>query len=169
MHAQEEFQRHRVGKFGRVAKAAVDGIIIGGKLAAGCPKNFQGQRPGRSSVAPATQRGRAALLQVTGELVSLLLNLLAPVLIDISHREQHAREAGHCLPPVLPVTRREVGAAIEWTAIGCEEDRHGPAALLGQGLHRLHVDIVDVGPFLAIHLDRDEMLIHERGNLLVFK
>ena len=47
---------------------------------------------------------------------------------------------------------REVRAAVERPAVGREEHRHRPAAAAGQRLHRLHVDRVDVGPFLAVDL-----------------
>ena len=68
------------------------------------------------------------------------------------------RESGHA----VAVLRREVGAAVERHALRGEEHRHGPAAVARHGLHRLHVDLVHVGPLLAIHLDVDEVLVHER-------
>ena len=46
---------------------------------------------------------------------------------------------------------------------GVEEHRHRPAALPGQRLGGLHVDGVDVRTLLAVHLDADEALVHQRG------
>src|SRR5690606_18658657 len=64
---------------------------------------------------------------------------------------------------------REVGAAEEGAAVGGEEDGHGPAALTGQGLDRLHVDLVDVGTLLAVDLHVDEQLVHAGRNGGVFE
>src|SRR6266704_839166 len=43
------------------------------------------------------------------------------------------------------------------------------AARLRHCLHGLHIDIVNVRAFLAVNLDRDEMLVHQVGDLLVLK
>jgi len=63
----------------------------------------------------------------------------------------------------------EIGAAVEGPAVGREEDAHGPAALPGHRLHGVHVDAVDVGSFLAVYLDRDEVLIEVGRGLLVLE
>ena len=55
--------------------------------------------------------------------------------------------------PTVRGALREVGAAEERPAVGRQEHRHRPAALAGHGLHRVHVDGVDVGPLLAVDLD----------------
>ncbi len=55
-----------------------------------------------------------------------------------------------------PVGGWEVGAAEERAAVGGEKDAHGPAPGPGDGLDGLHVDGVDVGPLLTVHLDGDE-------------
>ena len=69
----------------------------------------------------------------------------------------------------VPVLRREVGAAVERHAVRREEHGHRPAAAAGHGLHGLHVDLVDVGPLLAVDLDVDEEAVHERGDLVVLE
>ena len=39
----------------------------------------------------------------------------------------------------------------------------------GHTLHRLHVDRVQIRSFLAVHLDRDEVLVHVSGGLRVLE
>ena len=56
---------------------------------------------------------------------------------------------------------REVGAAVERLEVGREEDRHRPAAVPGHRLDGGHVDLVEVGPLLAVDLDVDEVLVHQ--------
>jgi hypothetical protein len=41
--------------------------------------------------------------------------------------------------------------------------------MAGHGLHRLHVDAVDVGTLLAIHLDVDEALVHHARRRLILE
>ena len=65
---------------------------------------------------------------------------------------------------------REVGAAEEWPPVGGEEDSHWPAAVsAGEGLHRLHVDLIEVGPLLPVDLDVDEQSVHDLGDALVLE
>ena len=63
----------------------------------------------------------------------------------------------------------EVGPAEERAAVRCQEHRHRPAAPARLGLHRLHVDGVDVGPLLAVHLDVDEQVVHDLGDGFVLE
>ena len=63
----------------------------------------------------------------------------------------------------------EVGASEEWLLIMIQEHRHRPTATAGQGECGLHVDSIDVGPFLAIDLHRYEALVDELGNLQVLE
>lgn len=69
----------------------------------------------------------------------------------------------------MPGLGREVGAEVERLGLVVEEHRHGPAALPGRGLHGLHVDGVDVGPLLAVHLDVHEVLVHVGGGQFVLE
>ena len=71
---------------------------------------------------------------------------------------EHPGEAGH----PRASRRRKVGAAEERLELGREEDRHRPAAVPAlKRLDRRHVDLVEVGPLLAVDLDVDEMLVHQ--------
>ena len=85
--------------------------------------------------------------------------------IDLVHGEEDTGETGHG----AAVFGREVGAAVEGFGLGGEEDGHGPASLAGDGLDGLHVDGVDVGPFLPIDFDVDEAVVHEAGDGRVFE
>ncbi len=62
-----------------------------------------------------------------------------------------------------PVRRGEVGPAEERSPVRGEEHAHGPPARTGDGLDGLHVDGVDVGALLAVHLDGDERGVELRG------
>ncbi len=74
---------------------------------------------------------------------------------------QHLAEARQ------PVARlgREVRAAVERPPFGREEDGHRPAAVPGQRDDGVHVDRVEVRPLLAVDLDVDEALVHQRRGL----
>ena len=63
--------------------------------------------------------------------------------------------------------RLAVNAAVEGLPVGRQERRHRPAAASGQGLHRVHVHGVQVGPLLAVDLDADEVLVQECRDLIV--
>ena len=70
-----------------------------------------------------------------------------------------------------PVARLvgEVGPAVERPALRGQEDRHRPAAAAGHRLDRRHVDLVEVGPLLAIDLDRHEVVVQVAGRRLVLE
>ena len=68
------------------------------------------------------------------------------------HALQHLAERR----PAPARLRREIRAAPERRAVRSEEHGQRPAALLAQRVQRRHVEVVDVRPFLAVHLDVDE-------------
>ena len=53
---------------------------------------------------------------------------------------------------------REVGPGVEGAAVGRAEDGHGPSTRARQRLGGRHVDGVEVGALLPVHLDGDEPL-----------
>ena len=89
----------------------------------------------------------------------------APVAPGLGDRFQDLPERGHAPPR----RGREVGAAVERVAVRGEPDAEGPAALAGEGLHRFHVDGVQVGPLLPVDLDAHEVLVQERRDALVLE
>jgi hypothetical protein len=111
------------------------------------------------------ERARRSLwhrvLQRLADLGGAAVHLAAPRAPRIGQRGQHLGERGH------PVARlgRVVGAAVERAPVGREEHRHRPPAVPRHPLHRRHVDAVDVRPLLAVHLDVDEVLVHQGGRL----
>jgi hypothetical protein len=83
--------------------------------------------------------------------------LLAPHAADLA---QQVDEPG----PAPAPGRREVGAAVERLQVRGQPDAHRPAALPRRRLDERHVDAVDVGPLLAVDLDRDAGLVQHRGH-----
>ena len=69
----------------------------------------------------------------------------------------------------MPVVGRIVRAGVERFTVRGEEDRHRPPAMPGHRLRRLHVDGVDVRALLAVDLDADEVLVHQRGDRVVLE
>ena len=86
------------------------------------------------------------------DLAGLGHDLVATLIPCLGDPGQHLAERRH------PMTRlrRVVRPRVERSSVGREERRHRPAAVAGHRLHRIHVDAVQVGPFLPVHLDRDE-------------
>ena len=64
---------------------------------------------------------------------------------------------------------RVIRAAEERLARRREKHGHGPASVARQRDDGVHVHRVDVRPLLAVDLDRDEALVHQRSGLLVLE
>src|SRR5258708_29112910 len=62
----------------------------------------------------------------------------------------------------------EVGAAPDRLAITVKKHGQRPAAVFAKMVEGRHVDLVDVGPLLAVDFDVDEQLLHNGGDLFVF-
>ena len=62
---------------------------------------------------------------------------------------------------------RKVGPGEERLLVGRHHDRQRPAARAGQLLANGHEMLVEIGPFLAVDLDRDEVRVEEPGHRLV--
>ena len=118
------------------------------------------------SCCAARSRGRRVRRSMaSAERVGLAVDLVGAGVPHVVDGVEDAAEAGHA----VTVAPREVGASEEGTAVGGEEHRHRPPAAAGHGLDGLHVDGVDVGALLAIHLDRDEPGVELLGGLLVLE
>ena len=151
--AHEELQGHRRGELGSPAKAAVRGLERGGQAGDGCIElSALDIGPARLDI--------ELVAEVRPKLPPLLDDLVATVAVRLGDRAQHPRETGH---PVA-VIGREVGAAEERLERRRQEDAHRPAAAAGQGLDRGHVDVVEVGPLLAVDLDRHEVAVQLVGD-----
>ncbi len=69
-----------------------------------------------------------------------------------------------------PAGRRwKVGAPEERLELRRQPHAHRPAAGAGRGLDERHVDAIDVGPLLAVDLDRNEFAVQDGGHLIVLE
>ncbi len=63
---------------------------------------------------------------------------------------------------------RKISAAPDRLAVGREKHGQRPAAMLAEVMQRRHVDLIDIGPLLAIDFDVDEQLVHHaRGGVIL--
>ena len=85
-------------------------------------------------------------------------NLLSPLLprVGNSLQDHGKRRLTHAR------LRWEIGAQEERHPVGIGKCRQGPATVTAHGLQRVHVLLVDGGEFLAIDLDRNEVLVDLR-------
>ncbi len=150
--APEKFEDCRVGEFRRAAQAAINRIDIIGELR-------------RQSVGEGKARARSACRSVldapsdsrTASAFEVIVTLF--FVKRLGDAAQHGDESRAAITRLL----REIGAAPEGFAAGSEEHGHRPAAMFAEGVKRLHVDMIDIRPFLAIDLDVHEKLVHDRG------
>ena len=158
--AQAEFQIGRVRKLGRGAEAAMARIEIR-------PQVLQ-QRAHRHVAELRTAhaaRGKRPR-ESDSDLLILLADLGALVSPDFIDARQQFGESGQSIARGLGKIR----AAEERRAIGRKEHGERPAA----GTAREHlvgrlIDLVEVGPFFAVHFDVDEVAVHQRRDLHVFE
>jgi hypothetical protein len=157
---QQDLQGHGVRKLRALAEAAV-GIVAARQQA---PRGAVEQaRSDSARVRAHAQPCDAA--DGAGDLLRLGLHLAAARAVGVDHRVEHGGEAGH---PVA-LRRREVGAGEEGALLRGEEDGEGPAAGAAHELHHQLVDVIEVGPLLAVDLHVDEELVHLGGDGLVLE
>jgi hypothetical protein len=162
--AKEKIQHAPAGEFRRVAKAAVlpvEGFfqITERALESVARRRAKGSFPRRhgSPVGPGAQNFHGA--RAFGDEFFALLGPAPP------KGAQHVREAR---PPVA-VLGRKISAAIKRLEIRREPRAQRPAAMAGERLHIGHVNAIDVGPFLAVHLDGNKFFVEQRGDIGVLK
>ncbi len=109
--------------------------------------------------------GRALSASAASQRRAVALDLVGLLLEQARHLAQHVGEGGPAVFRLL----REISAAPERLALRREEHRQRPAALLAEVMQRRHIDLVDVGPLLAVDLDVDEQLVHHRRDARVFE
>ncbi len=85
--------------------------------------------------------------------------------VDAGDLPQDRNEAGPAEARLL----RKVGSAPERLALGGEEHRQRPAALLAERVKRAHIDLVHIGPFFPVDLDIDEERVHDLRDLRIFE
>jgi hypothetical protein len=156
--AEHRLPGHGLRELGCLAEAAVALVELAAQPHVGPDQDVAAQ--------PARGRGEPPRLpHRLDELPAGLEHLAAAGMVGLRDGAEQTRERGH----TVPVFRREVRASVERDAVRGEEDGHRPAPAPGHRLHRLHVDLVDVRPLLAIDLDRYEELVHQGRDLVVLE
>ena len=108
--------------------------------------------------------GEIALVDLP-QLLRALCHAFGSLCIGVAHCLERFTKRWYA----VPVVGREVGSAVEWTAIRQQEHRHRPPAVTGHCLNGLHVDAVDVGSFFSIDFDVHEFLVHEARGFVVLE
>ena len=152
--AHEPVDRSRVRKFRRVAEAAVT------RCRSSRPSCVRARVSGSAvSVCRASARRRSEIVVHVHQRVVLRAQLRALRVVVLGHALQDGGEGRHAVTRLVG----KIGAAEErFLVVVRQEHRERPAAAaLREHLVRELVDLVDVGPFFAIHLDVHEQLVHE--------
>ena len=152
---QHEPDVHGVRELGRAAEAAPLGVVVLAEHGVGQRERVRVEVACRHLRLADHVAERAAAL---GDALAIVAPGEAQRLHDL--RPARASVAAH---------GREVGAAEERLELRREEHAHGPAARARHGLHGLHVDVVEVRALLAVDLDVDEVLVHQRRDLRVLE
>ena len=116
-----------------------------------------GGRSARSRITPLSER-----IEESGASGEDLVPSVFPGIVD---RSEEIGERWYPRPRFWRVVRTPE----ERDAIWCQEDGHRPATASRHRLNRLHVDLVNVGPLFAIHLDVHEELVHQRRDRRIFE
>ena len=153
---QEELEDGCLGELGGAAEAAM-GVVEGALH----------RRERSPEVLLRDPRGalRCRSPDRQGESFRLLEQVVPTGLPRLVDRSAHLGERGHA----VAWRRGEVRTGEEGPPVGSEPDRHRPAAPSGHRLHGVHVDAIDVGPFLAVDLHVHKPLVHQRGGGVVLE
>ncbi len=152
MAAQEEFDQHGLRELGCGSPATVLPVIGAEEVPGSRLEVRQGKSCGRGELSGLGE-------QLIGQAGALRQDFRAAVFPGSHERLEQLEETRQT------VTRlgREVGAAVKRMQLGGQEDGHGPAALTGESDDGGHVEAVQVGAFLPVDFDADEMLVQEGG------
>jgi len=104
-------------------------------------------------------------MQSVDEHTGLPGHVFAPLVVGVRDGDEQLPESRQAVPRL----GREVGAAEERLADRREENRHRPAAVPGHRHDGVHVERIEIRPFLPVDLDVDEALVHQRRSLLVLE
>ena len=151
---EQELQHHRGRELGRAAEPAFGRVVVAlqgadrgpGDVAEACLGVFlAGRAPKRAA------DGGRVLGQRGGDVPGLAGDAVALITPGLGDAQDQLLEA----------VAGQVGAGEERLLVRGHEHGHRPAALAGHGLGRGHVHRVDVGALLAVHLDRDRVLVEQ--------
>src|SRR5438093_8843131 len=76
-------------------------------------------------------------------------------------------EAERC--STISVTSGEIGSPVKRLSVRGKPNAHRPAPTAGHHLNGRHVDAIHVRPLLAVHFDRNVVLVQVAGDLLVLE
>ena len=162
---EKKLQVDGLGKLGpaRIIGVEAEPAVLGVKL---LRELFQplGRRGSRQRQLALVTRDLEPLANELGHFVGRLIDLRLLLGPGFGHLIDKRQEPGRA----LTITRGKIGSAKERPAVGCEEERHRPPAG-PKDLKRGHVDLVDVGPLLAVDLDANEARVQCPGDLRVDK
>ena len=141
---EQKVEHHGPGKLVPASEAAVGFVVTGSNRLVPLLENRHPQEriPGLHP---------SLLPQELGELAARLGDVV-PILDPDFMNPADERPKG---------LRRDVGPPEEGFQLGSQEHGHGPAPTPGESLQRRHVDSIHVRTLFPIHLDVDEVPVHE--------
>ena len=95
----------------------------------------------------------------------LLVNFVLFVLPGIGQKLKNVQERRQ----IKPAFGREISAPIKRNSARSQKHIKRPSTLLAQSLNGLHVNAIDIGPFLAVYLDGYKAFIEHRRQDRIFK
>ena len=168
---QQILEHQGLRELGRCAPASLLGVHSGVQLSVGVVEDaVQIHITGPWGVEPGGGAFRAArLLEITAQVVPHGVGCAGevgtPGVPGVGDGFKHLPERGRA--PAWG--GREVRAAEERGAVRCEPGAERPASLPGERLYGLHVDRVQIGPLLPVHLDAHEVRVEEGGGRLILE
>ena len=152
--------KHLHGReFRRPADPAKARLILFGQQAHALFQHIVSGQSGREA------RGPGHAFKGFVQTVDVPRQFILAVMVNIRHYRQQLFKSR------TPVTilRREIGSAEVRLLLRRHKHRHRPAAAAGGHLHKGHIKLIQIGPFLPVHLDADEVGVHQGGDLFVLK
>ena len=156
--AQQQVEAHRLRELRGAAEPAVRVVVL-------LPERLDRGLEGVASGGPVRRLHQRRAAEGRRQLAGLGVDVGATGAPQLVDPLAQLGEGDHAAAP----RAGEVGPPEERPAVRREEHGHRPAALPGQRLDGLHVDLVDVRALLAVDLDVDEELVHQRRDLGVLE
>ena len=155
VYAEKKLQHRLLGELGGLSEPAEPAVVGGEDLTAGHLKAVGGGNK-TARYPPGYRLHQVRRLGIHP--VALVPPNLGDGLDDLEERR-------HTVAGLFG----EIGAGEEGTSLMVKPDGHRPSPMAGHGLDGLHVDRVDVGSLLPVHLHVDEETIHHRRGVGVFE
>jgi hypothetical protein len=157
-HSQQELERRRLWELRRPAESAPRLVERPAQRRQRLLEELGRERLGR-------RRGGRCPRDRVEDAAPLLLHVAATIPPRLGDPLEHLPERREPVGRLLGKVR----AGEERLTFRREEGRQGPATLSGHGLDGIHVDRVQIGTLLAVHLDRDEVPVEKVGGLGVLE